>query len=65
MTPFDHAALGEDRRSLGFVGDQAVNQQLDRVERFQAATVQPEREDLANDPVPFRSGGAPRLVAQG
>ena len=65
MTLFDHAAWRAVRRSLGFAGDQVVDQQLHRIERFRAAAVQPEREDLADDPVAFRSGGAPRLVAQG
>ena len=44
MTLFDHAALHEVRRSLGFAGDQVVDQQLDRIERFRAAAVQPERD---------------------
>ena len=65
MTQFDHAVLLGVRRSRGFVGDQVVDEQLDRIERLRAAAVQPEREDLADDPVAFRSGGAPRLVAQG
>jgi len=48
MTQFDHAALLRVRRLLCFVGDQFVDQQLDRIERFRAAAVQPEREDLAD-----------------
>jgi hypothetical protein len=40
MTPFDHAAWRAVWRSLGVVGDQVVDQQLDRSERFRAAAVQ-------------------------